>query len=57
MMAKFDLLNVRQTAYCLNISERRVYDYIAEGRLIRLKENPVRVRVREVRELSSDFDE
>ena len=57
IMSRFDLLNVRQAAYCLNISERKIYDYIAEGRLVRLKENPVRVRTQEVKELCSNFDE
>ena len=57
MLARHELLNVRQAAYCLNVSERTIYDYIAEGRLVRLKENPVRVRAREVRELCRNFDE
>ena len=57
MLAKFPLLTVRQVAYCLNISERTVYDYIASGKLVRLKETPIRVRAREVRELSRNFDE
>lgn len=57
MLARHDILNVRQAAYCLNVSERRIYEYIAEGKLIRLKENPVRVRSKEVKELRSDFDE
>jgi len=34
-----------------------VYNYIAEGRLVRLRDNPVRIRVDEVRELCKDFDE
>lgn len=57
MVARHDLLNVRQAAYCLNVSERTIYDYIAEGKLIRLREKPVRVRAKEVRELRNDFDE
>lgn len=57
MLARHDLLNVRQAAYCLNVSERTIYDYIAEGKLVKLKENPVRVRAAEVKELRRDFDE
>ena len=57
MMERNQLLNVKQAAYCLNVSVRTIYDYIAEGKLIRLKENPVRVRSKEVRELCADFDE
>ena len=57
MLARHDLLNVRQAAYCLNVSERQIYDYIAEGRLVKLRDNPVRVRAAEVKELREDFDE
>lgn len=57
MLAKHDLLNVKQAAYCLNVSERTIYDYIAVGKLVRLKENPARVRAREVLELRNNFDE
>jgi len=57
MLARHDILTVRQAAYCLNISERQVYDYIAEGKLIKLKDTPVRVRSDEVKELRSNFDE
>ena len=57
MLARHDLLNVRQAAYCLNVSERKIYDYIAEGKLVKLRDNPVRVRAAEVQELRKDFDE
>lgn len=57
MLARHDILTVRQAAYCLNISERQVYDYIAEGKLVKLKDTPVRVRSDEVKELRSNFDE
>ena len=57
MLARYDILTVRQAAYVLNVSERRVYDYIAEGKLIKLKDTPVRVRADEVRALRKDFDE
>ena len=57
MLARHDRLYVKQAAYCLNGSERTVYDYIAEGRLIRLKDNPIRIRANEVREMRENFDE
>lgn len=57
MVNRHDILNVRQAAYCLNVSERTIYNYIAEGKLIRLKESPVRVRSKEIKELRGNFDE
>ncbi len=57
MLERHDLLTVRQAAYCLNIAERTIYDYIAEGKLTRLKENPVRVRASDVKALRENFDE
>ncbi len=57
MLARHDLLTVRQAAYCLNVSERQIYDNIAEGKLVKLKDKPVRVRATEVKELRRDFDE
>ena len=57
MLERHDLLNAKQAAYCLNVSERTIYNYIAEGKLVRLKENPVRVRSSEVRALRENFDE
>lgn len=57
MVERHDLLNAKQAAYCLNVSERTIYNYIAEGKLVRLKENPVRVRASEVKALRENFDE
>lgn len=57
MLARRNLLTVKQAAYCLNVSERTVYNLVAEGKLVRLKENPVRIRVDEVRAMCRDFDE
>ena len=57
MVQKLSLLNVSQAAYCLNMSERRVYALIAEGRLWRIREAPVRVRAGDVARMMEDFDE
>lgn len=57
MLARHDLLNAKQAAYCLNVSERTIYNYIAEGKLVRLKENPVRIRSSEIKALRENFDE
>lgn len=57
MLERHDLLNAKQAAYCLNVSERTIYNYIAEGKLVRLRESPVRVRSAEVRALRENFDE
>lgn len=50
-------LNVRETAYCLNISDRQVYTLIANGRLTPHKDRPVRVPATEVAAMMEDFDE
>lgn len=57
MLARLNVLNAKQAAYCLNVSERTIYNYIAEGRLARLRDNPVRVRAADVRAMVEDFDE
>lgn len=57
MLKRHDLLTVRQAAYCLNVSERTIYEYIAEGKLARLKERPARVRSADVAALRENFDE
>lgn len=57
MLARLDLLNTKQAAYCLNVSERTIYNLIAEGKLVRLREMPVRVRAAEVKALCENFDE
>lgn len=57
MAHRLDLLRVPQAAYCLNISERLVYDWIACGKLIKVKDEPIRVRAKEIRELQGSFDE
>ena len=57
LIARRHTLNVRETAYCLNISERKVYTMVAEGELVALRENPVRIRAEDVKAKMEDFDE
>ncbi|MCH5277497.1 MAG: helix-turn-helix domain-containing protein [Desulfovibrionaceae bacterium] len=57
MLERHNLLTVRQAAYCLNVAERTIYDYIAEGKLVRLREKPTRVRASDVKAMCEDFDE
>lgn len=56
MLKRFPLLRVNQAAYCLNISERKVYDLIAEGALPRTKSNPCRVSSADVAKLMAEFE-
>lgn len=57
MVARRHTLNVKETAYCLNVSERKVYTMIYEGELVALKTQPVRIRTTDVETLMNDFDE
>lgn len=57
MVERKGLLTVKEASYCLNVSERQVYDWLAEGRLVQLKMRPIRVRATEVKAMMSDFDE
>jgi excisionase family DNA binding protein len=57
MVARKALLRVDEAAYCLNISERQVYDWIAEGKLRRAKEQPVRVSAEDVHSYMANFAE
>lgn len=58
MVARRHTLNVREVAYCLNVSERRVYTMIAEGELVALRGGkPLRVRASDVAKAMEDFDE
>lgn len=51
------LLNVAEAAYCLNVSERTIYAWIACGRLRAIKEGPKRVSAKDVEQEMNDFDE
>ena len=57
MVQRKSLLRVDEVAYCLNIKERTVYDWIAEGKLRKTKENPVRVPAPDVLFYMSNFEE
>lgn len=57
MVERKNLLTVREASYCLNVSERQVYDWLAEGRLVALKERPIRVRSTEIKAMMLNFDE
>lgn len=50
-------LTVHETAYCLNISIGKVYKFIYEGKLVKLKENPVRVKSEDIEKMMNDYDE
>jgi excisionase family DNA binding protein len=50
-------LRVDEVAYCLNISERQVYNLVAEGKLVALRDKPVRVRASDVEAMMGDFEE
>jgi excisionase family DNA binding protein len=51
------LLRVDEAAYCLNISERSVYDWIAEGKLRKAIGAPVRVSAKDVAYFMTNFEE
>jgi excisionase family DNA binding protein len=57
MVTRKALLRVDEAAYCLNISERQVYNWIAEGKLRRAKEQPVRVPAEDVHSCMVNFAE
>lgn len=57
MVERKSLLNVKEASYCLNVSERLIYDWIAEGLLIALKQRPMRIRASDVKAMMLDFDE
>ncbi|KAF5057838.1 hypothetical protein DSECCO2_352820 [anaerobic digester metagenome] len=57
LVARKHTLRVDEAAYCLNISERQVYNMIYEGKLVALRDKPVRVRASDVAAAMEDFDE
>lgn len=57
LVARRHTLRVDEAAYCLNVSERKLYNLVAEGKLVALREHPVRVRASDVARMMEDFDE
>lgn len=57
LVSKRHTLRVDEAAYCLNVSERQIYNMVAEGKLVALREKPVRVRAADVASAMEDFDE
>jgi excisionase family DNA binding protein len=57
MVSHKALLRVDEAAYCLNISERQVYKWIYEGKLRRVKGNPIRVAAEDVSFWMKDYEE
>lgn len=55
MVSRKSLLRVDEAAYCLNISERTVYDWIAEGKLRKVQEQPVRIPAEDVVHRMTNF--
>ena len=52
------LLTTREAAYCLNLSERKIYSMVYEGELIALRDRGViRIRATDVEAMMNDFDE
>lgn len=56
MVSRKALLLVKEAAYCLNVSESKVYRYINEGKLNTLKDAPKRVSAADVRKMMEDFE-
>jgi excisionase family DNA binding protein len=51
-------LTAKEAAYCLNLSERKIYQMVVEGELVALRDRGViRIRASDVEALMYDFDE
>lgn len=57
MVNRIPMLRVTQAAYCLNISERTIYEWVASGKLAATNDKPVRIKAEDVALLMNDFDE
>jgi excisionase family DNA binding protein len=57
IVEKKTLLRVDEAAYCLNVSERTIYEWTAVGILRKLKMRPVRIPSEDVLALMNDFNE
>jgi excisionase family DNA binding protein len=51
------LLRVDEVAYCLNVSESKVYKWVAEGKLLKVRDQPIRIAAEEVASRMRDFDD
>lgn len=50
-------LRVDEAAYCLNVSERKIYAMVAEGEIKALRDRPIRVRASDVARKMNEFDD
>ncbi|MDR1398132.1 MAG: helix-turn-helix domain-containing protein [Desulfarculales bacterium] len=50
------LLRIDEAAYCLNVSDRLIYDWIAEGKLRKTKIIPVRIPSEDVAALMREIE-
>lgn len=57
MLERRKLLLVQESAYCLNVSERLIYLWIAEGTLRATKRRPYRIPVEDVAALMNEIDD
>ena len=57
MLSKRTFLRVDEAAYCLHVSTRTIYSWLAGGVLRKLKMHPVRIPCEDVLALMNDFDE
>jgi excisionase family DNA binding protein len=57
MVARKALLRVDETAYCLNVSERLIYVWIEEGKLRKVRGQPVRIPAEDVAARMRDIQE
>ncbi|MDR2055644.1 MAG: helix-turn-helix domain-containing protein [Desulfovibrio sp.] len=57
MVERKALLRVDEAAYCLNISERTLYEWIAVGKLRKAKGLPLRVAAGDVASYMTNFEE
>lgn len=57
MVERRSLLLVQEASYCLNVSDRTIYAWIAEGVLRVTKRRPYRIPVEDVATLMNELDE
>lgn len=57
MVAYKSLLRVDEAAYCLNVSERTIYEWVAMGKLRKTKDHPVRISSEDIAFCMNNFDD